>query len=417
MLAVGIAATPLTFARAQTQPAVGAPDDDPGEGFSVEGEGKETEEPLPPSAFGDTPRATQVQVQAPEGSATPPDVYTVQKGDTLWDISSKHLNNPWYWPKLWSMNPNIENPHWIYPGDQIHFYYSQQNLPQPMSTQGEEQLAVGGPVESAPDVSAGSLDGPTLVYETADGEPLVRVGGSVGIGASFALKPRLARRDRFVSASVIEASGTLEYANEEALMLSLYDKVYLKFKNIEGVRIGDRMMITTVPQKVDHPSTGDALGYAVQYTGEVEITKVYPKFATGIIYRQYDAVERGQVVIPARDILGNVTPQPNTVALNGEIVMSLVDGVVQYGEFQVVFVDKGSADGIKTGNTFNVIERNDRAEGFFGVDDSGVKEDLPKERVGELLVIEARDKVSTCLIMRSERELGIGDKVEMVIQN
>src|SRR3954471_24806671 len=48
-----------------------------------------------------------------------PEEYVIQKGDTLWDLSQKFLNNPWYWPKIWSLNPSIENPHWIYPGNKL----------------------------------------------------------------------------------------------------------------------------------------------------------------------------------------------------------------------------------------------------------------------------------------------------------
>ena len=55
-------------------------------------------------------------VVAPPGT---PEEYTIQKGDTLWDLSQKFLNSPWYWPKIWSQNPSIENPHWIYPGNKL----------------------------------------------------------------------------------------------------------------------------------------------------------------------------------------------------------------------------------------------------------------------------------------------------------
>ena len=48
-----------------------------------------------------------------------PTNYTVKKGDTLWDISALFLDDPWFWPKLWKINPSINNPHLIYPGDKL----------------------------------------------------------------------------------------------------------------------------------------------------------------------------------------------------------------------------------------------------------------------------------------------------------
>jgi nucleoid-associated protein YgaU len=48
-----------------------------------------------------------------------PEVHVVKKGDTLWDLSGYYFNNSWEWPKVWSYNEKITNPHWIYPGDLV----------------------------------------------------------------------------------------------------------------------------------------------------------------------------------------------------------------------------------------------------------------------------------------------------------
>ncbi len=60
---------------------------------------------------------------APELRSDHPERYTVVKGDTLWDISGRFLNNPWYWPEIWHVNPQVKNPHLIYPGDRLALVY------------------------------------------------------------------------------------------------------------------------------------------------------------------------------------------------------------------------------------------------------------------------------------------------------
>ena len=85
----------------------------------------------PPAAAGDAaPPPLAVDVQTPSAEAAPPpDTYTVKPGDTLWDLSGRFLNNPWYWPKIWSYNPEITNPHWIYPGNLLKFFPGAEEAP------------------------------------------------------------------------------------------------------------------------------------------------------------------------------------------------------------------------------------------------------------------------------------------------
>src|SRR5215831_4792526 len=121
--------------RAQTQS---------GGGSEVEG----TEVKQPP-AQRPPPEKGQVETAPPEGEAQ---VHTVEKGDTLWVLSGKYLGSPWYWPKVWSYNPQIANPHWIYPGNQVRFYPGNGGQETPtraeMVTGGDEdEVDPGQPVE------------------------------------------------------------------------------------------------------------------------------------------------------------------------------------------------------------------------------------------------------------------------------
>ena len=80
-----------------------------------------------------------------------PDRYVVVKGDTLWDISTMFLRDPWLWPEIWYVNPQIENPHLIYPGDILTLVYVD-GKPQLQMTRGYPTVAL------SPQVREESLD-------------------------------------------------------------------------------------------------------------------------------------------------------------------------------------------------------------------------------------------------------------------
>src|SRR5437870_6244486 len=65
----------------------------------------------------------------PDAAAQNLDAYTIQSGDTLWDICARLLGDPFYWPKLWSLNQYITNPHWIYPGNLLVFREGTETAP------------------------------------------------------------------------------------------------------------------------------------------------------------------------------------------------------------------------------------------------------------------------------------------------
>src|SRR5258708_7843855 len=101
--------------------------------------------PAPPIEDGPAPlqggsevRGQLTTPQQPQGEAQ---IYVIQKGDTLWDLSQKFLSNPWYWPRIWSLNPSIENPHWIYPGNKLKVTPGQGGAPAQVEVQGGQPEA------------------------------------------------------------------------------------------------------------------------------------------------------------------------------------------------------------------------------------------------------------------------------------
>src|SRR6476620_4722624 len=76
--------------------------------------------------------------------------HTVVRGDTLWDLSQKYLGSPWYWPKVWSYNPEIANPHWIYPGNQVRFFPNGEEAPARVDSSTAEASAPEAPADVEP---------------------------------------------------------------------------------------------------------------------------------------------------------------------------------------------------------------------------------------------------------------------------
>jgi hypothetical protein len=355
------------------------------------------------------------------GAVPPPDTYTVRPGDTLWDLSGRFLNNPWYWPKIWSYNPEITNPHWIYPGNVVKFYPSAEEAPgrvEPLASgePGPEQPAAAAsqaeeedvaPVKELEDLSRADLKQPASQEE----QDAVAVAGPYKVGY-VPSRDRFVRHDTFVTPRELEESGAIHAAFEERLLLATFDRAYAQFKGAAGVKAGETYLVYKTERPIVHPVTKELFGYQSTVLGTAKVVAVDEKAATVIITSTTEPIERGALLGPWTERSFRPVPsKPNQRALEGRIIGSPVDILTQLAEHQVVFVDRGTADGVETGNDFKVVRSGD----LSGRDPNEVPNDasLPKEDVGSLLVIDAREHVSAALVTRSRSELLIGDRVEM----
>lgn len=316
---------------------------------------------------------------ADDATAAAPESYVVQPGDTLWNLSQRFLNNPWYWPKVWSYNPDFDNPNWIRPGAQVRFYAG--NAPV-VAEQQEDQDTQEPDFE---DVQGGGFEGDNVGDRFAD------VGND------------RRRRDFFLPTERIEDAGQVLNSPEEKRMLTLTDRVYVKLKK-QG-KPGEVFQVFRPVRDVRHPVTGANLGKLVSLVGEVRIDALSREQALGTVVGSWDTLERGDFVArlpvdsePSRAV-ANAKNVKGYVVDTGPIPLSF------FGETYVVIVDKGSADGVQIGNSFTVVRAGDPyLKQYSGLAD---------EDIGDILIIETEKNVSTGILMNSARELVPGDRCEM----
>ena len=178
------------------------------------------------------------------------------------------------------------------------------------------------------------------------------------------------------------------------------------------MKVGETYVVYKTERPIYHPQTKELFGYQSVVLGSAKVVAVDDRAATLVIGQTFEPIERGAMLGPwTQKFLRPVDRKPNRQAVEGRIIAAQVDVVTQIGEHHVVFLDRGEKDGVEEGNVFTVVRSGDQ----YGKDPHAPTWDpnLPKEAVGDLLVIDVKEKASAALVTRSLKELMIGDRVEM----
>lgn len=335
-----------------------------------------------------------------------PDGYVIQKGDTLWDLSARYLESPWQWPRLWSFNPEIENPHWIYPGKPLRF--GPPGAAPAAPAEGIAEAADAPPRPEVDDLSRGNIDRVQLL----DDEDAVTVGGAARV-AGFRARGPAVLRNSFVTPRELDASGTVAAAFEEKMLLTKDDRIYGKFKEPAAVKVGQTFSIYRTEGPIVHPVTRRFFGYRTLVLGSARVTAVEPgKDASLVITYANDSIERGDRIGPAVEQARKpLFTRPNGKSVDGYVVGVQPSIMTGAAEFNVVYLDKGRADGVDVGNTFEVVRSGDP---LLEPPDRPLNSPrLPREVIGHLVVFDAQETASSAYVRRSVVELLVGDHVEM----
>jgi LysM domain len=345
-------------------------------------------------------------VQTVKGNADAPGVFTnggvsagmylVKPGDTLSKIASQAFGERLMWPKLWSLNPQIQNPHWIYPGDQI-------------------VLDAGGSAGRAPS----------------------RVLGS---GAPFG-KPQVVHQDAvflrelgYIDDPAEGVLGEVIGAREEVQLITQNQHAYLELRPNVDVQEGQELTVFTTYR--DAPKVRGARRppgklVAIIGTVEVEYFNAKTRVARVRVVEALDVIERGAKVGLLDRTHLIVAPESATKNVAARVLTSMYPNEFM-GRNDVLFLDRGTDDGLAAGNRLFVIRRgdtwrrtlsttshdaasslnmnSDKAIDVSPVPLHGDENDFPEEVIGELRVIKAHKFSSFAVVVSASFELKPGDK-------
>lgn len=319
----------------------------------------------PPASAAAATIAAPTERTAEAWRETHPQEYVVQPGDTLWDIANQFLRDPWYWPEIWYNNPDIENPHLIYPGDHIALLY----------VGGERRLHV----KWSPRIRIQDLPPPISTI------PL------------DVIRPFLVT-SQVLSEEELDTLPHIIASRDDHLVLGQGDTIYARplaeadHTTYSILRKGDAFI---------DPGTGELLGYEAIHVGDSSLSRSGDPASLQIIESKREGL-LGDLLKPATDAPFPPRFQPHAPAseVEGQII-HLVDAISRIARNQVAVINLGQRDGIEPGHVLAINQRGRIVQDRYSEGTPEIK--LPDERAGVMMVFLSYEKVSYGLIMESQR--------------
>jgi hypothetical protein len=304
----------------------------------------------------------------PSGSETENGYYyTVQKGDTLWDLSRRFSGTPWVWPELWEENNAvIANPHLIYPGQRIRL-----------------MRATGRRTAGAP---APSLD-----------QPLA------GIHFYYSLSDQYG----FIRKVPVAPEGTIfKSQSSTKTLLSEGDIVYARPESDAALIKGQLLRIYRTFNPLIDQKTKELIGTQHLLCGVLEIVQREPQYAIGRVVESYRPTEVGDKLMPYERRSPRIAIQDSQPGIDGSMIMA-EEHLSMFAEFNVAFINQGWVHGIRPGQIYSIYHTD---EHNFGSVTSSQTISIPVD-CGELLVLHVENETSTVLLTGSKKEFPEGTRI------
>jgi hypothetical protein len=351
-----------------------------------------------------TEAATSGAGASPESSATPVDTgsminpnapksYTVKRGDTLWGIASTFLRDPWLWPEVWYINPQVANPHLIYPGDTLALAFGRDGKP-------IIRLEQGGAARLDPRLRSSPLDGaiPTIPYSAI---------------SAFLSRPSVLTKEQ-----IREAPHVVAFRDEHVVAGTGHEVYIADLKATPN----SRFSVVHVGDELRDPDDNNVVGYQGIYTATALVSQPGSPTKALLIDTSRETVQGDKVLAADLDVPLNFMLRAPRNDVHGRII-SVIDGTQAIGQYQIVVINRGKRHGIDAGHVLAVDQAGKVVHDVYGKQSGfthflgGVgtsfspKVKLPDERAGTLLIFKSFDRISYGLVVGAANIIHVQDVV------
>jgi LysM repeat protein len=322
-----------------------------------------------------------------------PKSYTVKRGDTLWGIASTFLRDPWLWPEVWYINPQVANPHLIYPGDTLALAYGRDGKP-------IIRLEQGGAARLDPRLRSSPLDGaiPTIPYS--------------------AISAFLSRPSVLTNEQIREAPHVVAFRDEHVVAGTGHEVYIADLKATPN----SRFSIVHVGDELRDPDDNKVVGYEGIYTATALVSQPGSPTKALLIDTSRETVQGDKVLAADLDVPLNFMLRAPRNDVHGRII-SVIDGTQAIGQYQIVVINRGKRHGIDAGHVLAVDQAGKVVRDVYGKQPGfarylgGVgtqfspKVKLPDERAGTLLIFKSFDRISYGLVVGAANIIHVHDVV------
>jgi hypothetical protein len=355
--------------------------------------------------------------------ANHPDSYVVRRGDTLWDISAKFLSKPWLWPEIWQANPQVRNPHLIYPGDVLNLSF----INGPRLTLQPQVHAEGEAIPAIPlselrmflkemrVMDSGAVSSAPYVVGLEEGQLRATVGQNVyvrGLQGAPGQRWAIVRPTHQFRGYDQDDPDNADLVGHEIDS----DAAMVTTPWHEDARVSTQTMWSH--DDVVHNTRGEDLGVEVSVIGTAETLRMGDP-STLLLLDSTTEIRSGDRIMPIEDAPYDAfyyPHAPKSEPKNARVI-AFADAMAAAGPRQVVALSIGSKDGVDNGQTYSIYEPGENIHDDVASNswtrDLGKRVTLPDEYVGHVMVFRTFDRVSYGLVMDSLRPVEKGDRLRL----